>query len=159
MCIAYFLFSCHQDLFIFLFYRITVSWLSYLVSMRSLVQHVCCFSAAIAHLLSFWCFGNLQESYCFLEDIRAPFDCKQQLKRSPYKVILSEIRAKHSANSLKVFICNFCLSSNASLSWLGTSFFPRVHHLWIRCISMHTWMVNQNIRVDLLHISHSYNLL
>ena len=36
-------------------------------------------------------------------------------------------------NSLKVFICNFCLSPNASLSWLSTSFLPRVRHLWIRC--------------------------
>ena len=41
---------------------------------------------------------------------------------------------QHSISSLKVFICNFCLSSNASLSWLGTSFFPRVRHLWIRCM-------------------------
>ena len=55
------------------------------------------------------------------------------LKRSPYKVILGRIRAKHSASSLKVFICNFCLPSNASISWLGTSFFPRGRHLWIRC--------------------------
>ena len=47
---------------------------------------------------------------------------------------LGAIRAKHSASSLKVFICNFCLSSNISLSWLDTSFFPHVHHLWIRCI-------------------------
>ena len=38
------------------------------------------------------------------------------LKRRPYKVILGGIRAKHSASSLKVFICNFCLPSNASLS-------------------------------------------
>ena len=50
------------------------------------------------------------------------------------KVIFGGIRAKHSASSLKVFIRNFCLPSNASLSWLGTSFFPRVRHLWIRCI-------------------------
>ena len=35
---------------------------------------------------------------------------------------------------MKVFIWNFFLPSNASLSWLGTSFFPRVRHLWIRCI-------------------------
>ena len=71
------------------------------------------------------------KSSCFLEDIRVPFDCKQQintniksrrrptslyLKRRPYKVILGGIRAKHSANSLKVFICNFCFPSNASLS-------------------------------------------
>ena len=53
----------------------------------------------------------------------------------PYKVILSEIRAKHCASSLKVFICNFCLSSSASLSWLGTSFFSRVRDLWIRCMT------------------------
>ena len=58
--VAYFFFSCHQDLFIFLFYRIAVSWLSYSVSMWSLGQHVCRFSPAIAHLSSFWCFGNLQ---------------------------------------------------------------------------------------------------
>ena len=56
----YFLFSCHQDLFIFPFYRIPVSWLSYSVSTWSLGQHVCRFSAAIAHLSSFWCFRNLQ---------------------------------------------------------------------------------------------------
>ena len=47
-------------LFIFLFYRIAVSWLSNSVSMWSLGQHVCRFSPAIAHLSSFWCFGNLQ---------------------------------------------------------------------------------------------------
>ena len=71
------------------------------------------------------------KSSCFLEDIRVPFDCKRQsllninsrrrptslhLKRRPYKVVLRGIRAKHSASSLKVFICNFCLPSNASLS-------------------------------------------
>ena len=33
---------------------------SNLVSVWSLGQCVCCFSAAIAHLSSFWCFGNLQ---------------------------------------------------------------------------------------------------
>ena len=33
---------------------------SNLVSVWSLGQRVCCFSAAIAHLSSFWCFGNLQ---------------------------------------------------------------------------------------------------
>ena len=91
------------------------------------------------------------KSSCFLEDIRVPFDCKQKsvlniksrrrsmslyLKRRPYKVILGGIRAKHSASSLKVFICNFCLPCNSSLSWLGTSFFPRVRHLWIRCIAI-----------------------
>ena len=47
-------------LFIFLFYRIAVSWLSNSVSMWSLGQHVCSFSPTIAHLSSFWCFGNLQ---------------------------------------------------------------------------------------------------
>ena len=56
----YFFFSCHQDFFIFLFYRIAVSWLSYSVSMWSLGQHVCRFSPAVTHLSSFWCFGNLQ---------------------------------------------------------------------------------------------------
>ena len=59
------------------------------------------------------------------------------LKRHPYKVIFGRVRAKHSARSLKVFICNFCLSSNTSLSGLGTSFFPRVCHLWIRCMIKH----------------------
>ena len=44
--VAYFLFSCHQDLFIFLFYRIVMSWLSY--SVWSLDQHVCRFSPVIA---------------------------------------------------------------------------------------------------------------
>ena len=47
-------------LFIFLFYRISVSWLSNSVSMWSLGQHVCRFSPTIAHLSSFWCFVNLQ---------------------------------------------------------------------------------------------------
>ena len=50
----------HQYLFLFLFYRIVMSWLSYSVSVWSLGQHVCRFSPAIAHLSSFWCFGNLQ---------------------------------------------------------------------------------------------------
>ena len=58
--VAYFFFPCHQDLFIFLFYRIAVSWLSYSGSVWSLGQHVCGFSPAIAHLSNFWCFGNLQ---------------------------------------------------------------------------------------------------
>ena len=58
--VAYFFFSCHQYLFLLLFYRIAVSWLSYSVSAWSLGQHVCRFSPAIAHLSSFWCFGNLQ---------------------------------------------------------------------------------------------------
>ena len=46
--VAYFLLSCHQDLFIFLFYRIVMSWLSYSVSVWSMGQHVCLFSSAIA---------------------------------------------------------------------------------------------------------------
>ena len=61
---------CIRRLFLFflptisvfvLFYRIVVSWLSYSVLMWSLGQHVCRFSAAIAHFSSFWCFGNLQK--------------------------------------------------------------------------------------------------
>ena len=39
---------------------IVVIWLAYSVSVWSLGQHVCRFSPAIAHLSSFWCFGNLQ---------------------------------------------------------------------------------------------------
>ena len=48
--VAYFSFSRHQYLFLFLFYRIVVIWLSYSVSVWSLGQHVCRFSPAIAHL-------------------------------------------------------------------------------------------------------------
>ena len=58
--VAYFSFSRHQYLFLFLFYRIVVIWLSYSVSVWSLGQHVCRFSPAIAHLSSFWCFADLQ---------------------------------------------------------------------------------------------------
>ena len=60
---------------------------------------------------------------------------EQRAQRNSGHESVGGIRAKHSASSLKVFICNFCLSSNASLSWLGTSFFPRVRHLWIRCMA------------------------
>ena len=127
-----------------------MSWLSYSVSVWSLGQHVSRFSAAIAHLSSSWCFGNLQNHPVFLKiyaslliaNSKSVLNIKSRrhptslyLKRRPYKVILGGNRAKHSASSLKVFICNFCLSSNASLSWLGTSFFPRVRHLWIRCMT------------------------
>ena len=148
--VAYFFFSCHQYLFLLLFYRIAVSWLSYSVSAWSLGQHVCRFSPAITHLSSFWGFGNLQNHPVSLKiyaslviaNSKSVLNIKSRrrstslyLKRRPYKVILGGIRAKHSASSLKVFICNFCLPSNASLSWLGPSFFPRVRHLWIRCIS------------------------
>ena len=56
--VAYFFFSCHQYLFLLLFYRIAVSWLSCSVSEWSLGQHVCRFSLAITHLSSFWGFGN-----------------------------------------------------------------------------------------------------
>ena len=137
------------SLFIFLFYRIAVSWLLNSVSMWSLGQHVCRFSPAIAHLSSFWGFGNLQNhpvslkiyASLLIANSKSVLNIKSRrrptslhLKRRPYKVILGGIRAKHSASSLKVFICNFCLPSNASLSWLGTSFFPRVRHLWIRCM-------------------------
>ena len=141
----------HQYLFLFLFYRIVMSWLSYSVSVWSLGQHVCRFSAAIAHLSSFWCFGNLQNhpvsltiyASLLIANSKSVLNIKSRrrptyLKRRPYKVILGGNRAKHSASSVKVFICNFCLSSNASLSWLGTSIFPRVRHLWIRCI--HRWI-------------------
>ena len=149
MSVAYFFSSRHQYLFLLLFYRIAVSWLSYSVSAWSLGQHVCRFSPAITHLSSFWGFGNLQNHPVFLKkyaslliaNSKSVLNVKSRrcptslyLKRRPYKVILGGIRAKHSASSLKVFICNFCLPSNASLSWLGTSFFPRVRHLWIRCI-------------------------
>ena len=58
--VTYFFFYCHQYLFLLLFYRIAVSWLSYSVSAWSLGQHVCSFSPAITHLSSFWGFGNLQ---------------------------------------------------------------------------------------------------
>ena len=94
-------------------------------------------------LSSFWGFGHLQNlpvsvkmfaslliaiSISVLNIKSRRRDTSLYLKRHPYKVILGGIHAKHSASSLKVFICNFCFSSNASLSWLGTSFFPRVHH-------------------------------
>ena len=58
--VAYFFISCHEYLFLFLFYRTVVSWLSYSVSVWSLGHHVWRFSPAIAHLSSFWGFGNLQ---------------------------------------------------------------------------------------------------
>ena len=147
--VAYFSFSRHQYLFLFLFYRIVVIWLSYSVSVWSLGQHVCRFSPAIAHLSSFWCFGNLQNhpvslkiyASLLIANSKSVLNIKSRRhptslywKSRPYKVILGGIPAKHAASSLKVFICNFCLSSNASLSWLRTSFFPRVRHLWIRCI-------------------------
>ena len=121
------------------------------VSMWSLGQHICHFSPAIVHLSSFWWFGNLQNHPVSLKiyaslviaNSKSVLNIKSRrrstslyLKRRPYKVILGGIRAKHSASSLKVFICSFCLSSNASLSWLGTSFFPLVRPLWIRCM---TW--------------------
>ena len=126
-----------------------MSWLSCSVSEWSLGQHVCRFSLAITHLSSFWGFGNLQNhpvslkiyASLLIANSKSVLNIKSRrrptslyLKRRPYKVILGGIRAKHSASSLKVFICNFCLSSNASLSWPGTSFFPRVRHLWIWCI-------------------------
>ena len=81
--------------------------------------------------------------------IRVSFDCKQQIstkhskqktshvlvfKKTSIQSYFKGIRAKHSASSLRVFVSKFCLSPNASLSWLDTSFFPRVRHLWIRCI-------------------------
>ena len=147
--VAYFSFSRHQNLFLFLFYKIVVIWLSYSVSMWSLGQHVCRFSPAIAHLSSFWCVGNLQNNPVSLKiyaslliaNSKSVLNIKSRRhptslywKSRPYKVILGGIPAKHAASSLKVFICNFCLSSNTSLSWLRTSFFPHVRHLWIRCI-------------------------
>ena len=137
---------CHLFLFflppisvLLLFYRIAVSWLSYSVSAWSLGQHVCHFSSAITHLSSFWGFGNRTKSSCFLEDIRVPFDWKQQistkyksrrcptslyLKRHPYKVILGGIRAEHSASLLKVFICNFCFSLQRLAFMTRHQFFP-----------------------------------
>ena len=51
--VAYFFFSCHQYLLLFLFYSIAVNWLSYSVSVWSLGQHVRRFSPAITHLSSF----------------------------------------------------------------------------------------------------------
>ena len=133
--VAYFFFSCHQYLFLLLFYRIAVSWLSYSVLAWSLGQHVCRFAPAITHLSSFWGFGNLLNHPVSLKIYASLLIANSRsVLRRPYKVILGGIRAKHSGSSLKVFICNFCLPSNASLSWLGTSFFPRVRHLWIRCI-------------------------
>ena len=140
-----------------------MSWLSYLVSVWSLGQHVCRFSAAIAHLSSFWWFGNLQNhpgslqiyASLLIANSKSVLNIKSRrrdtslyLKRRPYKVILGGIRAKHSASSLKVFICNFCLPSNASLSWLGTSFFPRVRHLWIRCIAFQHFFFQQCCKVS-----------
>ena len=106
---------------------------------------------------SFWGFGNLQNhpvslkiyASLLIANSKSVLNVKSRrcptslyLKRRPYKVILGGIRAKHSGSSLKVFICNFCLPSNASLSWLGTSFFPRVRHLWIRCIQSKTMSKN-----------------
>ena len=128
-----------------------MSWLSYSVSAWSLGQHVCRFSPAITHLSSFWGFGILQNhpvslkiyASLLIANSKSVLNIKSRrrsmslyLKRRPYKVILGGIPAKHSASSLKVFICNFCLPCNASLSWLGTSFFPRVRHWWIRCIAI-----------------------
>ena len=151
-------FFCHQYLFLLLFYRIAMSWLSYSVSAWSLGQHVCRFSPAIAHLSSFWGFGNLQNhpvslkiyASLLIANSKSVLNIKSRrrptslhLKRRPYKVVLRGIHAKHSASSLKVFICNFCLPSNASLSWLGTSFFARVRHLWIRCIHHKTRTFSQ----------------
>ena len=116
-----FFFSCHH-LFLPLFYRIAVSWLSYSVSAWSLGQHVCRFSPTITHLSSFWGFGNLQNhpvslkiyASLLIANSKSILNIKSRrrptslyLKRRPYKVSLRGIRAKHSASSLKVSIAIF----------------------------------------------------
>ena len=152
-------FSCHQDLFIFLLYQITVSWLSYSVSMWSLGQHVCRFSVAIAHLSSYWCLGNLQnhpvslKKYASLLIANSKSVLSIKGRKTSHVIVFKKdvhtklFQVESVLNTLqvhwiKVFIWNFCLSSNASLSWLGTSFFPRVRHLWIRCMNYDfNWLI------------------
>ena len=77
--VAYFFFSYHQDLFIFLFYRIEVRWLSYSVSMWSRFGLTClpllCSYRPLVELLML---RKPTKWSCFLEDIRVPFDCKQK---------------------------------------------------------------------------------
>ena len=108
--VAYFFFSCHKYLFLILYYGIAVSWLSYSVSAWSLGQHVWRFSPAIAHLSSFWDFGNLQNHpvslkiYASLLIANSKSVLNIKSRRRPYKVVLRGIRAKHSASSLKVLI-------------------------------------------------------
>ena len=72
--VAYFFFPCHQDLFIFLFYRIAVSWLSKFGPT--------CLPLFSSHhpLVELLMLRKPTKSSWFLEDIRVPFDFKQQIK-------------------------------------------------------------------------------
>ena len=137
--VAYFSFSRHQYLFLFLFYRIVLIWFSYSVSVWSLGQHVCCFSPAITHLSSFWCFGNLQNhpvslkiyASLLIANSKSVLNIKSRrrptslyLKRRPYKVIFGGIRAKHSASSLKDFHLQFLFILQRLTFMTRHQFFP-----------------------------------
>ena len=64
-------------LFIFLFYRIAVSWLSYSVSMFGPT----CLPLFSSHrpFVELLMLRKPTKSSCFLEDIHVPSDCKQQI--------------------------------------------------------------------------------
>ena len=77
--VAYFFFSLHQYLFLFLFYRIVVSWLSYRVSVWSLGQHVCRFSARLSPTCRASDASETYKIILFPWRYIVPFDCKQQI--------------------------------------------------------------------------------
>ena len=83
--VAYLFFSWQQHLFLFLFYRIVVTWLSYSVSGNVKFGPTCLpFSACSHHPhrhleLAVLMLRKPTKSSCFLEDIRVSFGCKREI--------------------------------------------------------------------------------
>ena len=78
--VAYFFFPCHQDLFIFLFYRIAVSCMAFVLGF-SVKFGPTCLPLFPSHrpLIELLMLRKPTKSSWFLEDIRVPFDFKQQI--------------------------------------------------------------------------------
>ena len=117
-----------------LFYRIVVGWLSYSVSAWRLGQHVCCFSAAIAHLSIFWCFGK---SSCYLEDTHVPFDCKPQISTKHWKQ-----KTSHGIAFKKTSIQSYFRSASSLLTVRIYKYylaFMTRHHFFPACPPFVIW--------------------
>ena len=132
-----FFFSCRQDLFIFLFYRIAMSWRSYSVSMWSLGENAaflqllptCRRSSDASETYKIILFPWRYTRPFWLQKSKSVLNIKSR-KTSHVRTKLFQVESVlntpqvHWKSSFAILVYPPIKSSNASLSWLGTSFLP-----------------------------------
>ena len=105
----FFFFSCHQYLFLLLFYRIAVIELVFELGFNVKFGPTCLpLFSSHRLLVELLMLRKPTKSSCFLEDIRVPFDCKQQINTKHQKQKTSHIMVFKKTSVQSYFRWNPC---------------------------------------------------